>query len=507
MKSNTSNWQYLLYITIATLWIALMAILPDFLDNPITGLQGAITIAAYVAAVSIISFLFLYLVSLNRWSASILTPLYGVLGAAVSYYRVMYHVTITPLMVDCILHTTLEESAGVISCSLILWVALNLIVAIGLLIWRWRITTPPYPWLHACACIIVFYGYYFGHDRLHQSINQRFPMHIVESLRQYFHLQQQRNTPHEIPPYQVIQPTDSMDIVVVIGESVRADHLSLNGYARSTTPMLEMRTNTISFPYIHSDYTHTLASVPVLLTRADSLHPEYQFSETSFAAILKQEGYHTAWISNQDLGESFAVFPSECDTTIWANAGKSVFVFSGWYDQELLPEMDRLLELEHTRNLLIFHTIGSHWYYNNHVPEPYQFYQPITDNRVVTNNDSIQVINSYDNSILYLDMVLDSMIQRLEERCAVLIYISDHGESLGENGHWLHAAGAEETKNPACIVWYSASFEQRYPEKIQTLRLNSQKRYRTDFLFHSVLDIANIQINDISTAQANTIFR
>ena len=169
--------------------------------------------------------------------------------------------------------------------------------------------------------------------------------------------------------------------------------------------------------------------------------------------------------------------------------------------------MDKQLELGHARNLLILHTIGSHWYYNNHVPEQYQVYQPVTNNRVVTNNDSIQVINSYDNSIVYTDWVLEEMILRLEDRCAVLIYLSDHGESLGENGQWLHAAGAEETKNPACVVWYSDSFEQRYPDKIQALRLNSQKRYRTDFLFHSVLDIANIQVNDLSTAQGNIIFQ
>ena len=509
MKDNKFKyyWQYLLYTTIATLWIALIAILPDFLDNPISGIHGVITIAAYVAAVSVISFLLLYLVSLHRLLATIFIPIYGVIGAAVSYYRVMYHVTITPLMIDCILHTNLEESMGVISWSMIVWVGLNLIIAIAFLYWRWHMATPQRAWLHACVILILFSGYYFGHDRLHQSINQRYPMHIVESLRQHIHLQRQRQTPHEIPPYQVLQPTNSMDIIVVIGESVRADHLSLNGYTRSTTPMLEQRSNVVSLPHIHTDYTHTLASVPVLLTRADSLHEEYQFTETSFATILKQEGYHTAWISNQDLGESFAVFPSECDTTIWANAGKSVFVFSGWYDQELLPEMDKQLELGHARNLLILHTIGSHWYYNNHVPEQYQVYQPVTNNRVVTNNDSIQVINSYDNSIVYTDWVLEEMILRLEDRCAVLIYLSDHGESLGENGQWLHAAGAEETKNPACVVWYSDSFEQRYPDKIQALRLNSQKRYRTDFLFHSVLDIANIQVNDLSTAQGNIIFQ
>ncbi len=285
----------------------------------------------------------------------------------------------------------------------------------------------------------------------------------------------------------------------MIGESLRADHLQLNGYERETNPCLSRRRNVVSYPNICSQYTHTLASVPVILTRADSLHPEYQYTETSFAAILRQEGYHTAWISNQDMGETFAHFPAECDTAIWANAGKSTFVFSGWYDEELLPFMDRQLALGYSRNLLILHTIGSHWYYNNHVPENFDYFLPITDNRVVTNNTQEQVVNSYDNTARYMDAFVDSVIQRFEDRCAVVIYLSDHGESLGENGNWLHAAGAEETKHPACVVWYSDRYAKIYPEKVQALHKNAQQRYLTDFMFHSVLSAAQLYITGAET--------
>lgn len=491
--------QYLFYTCVATLWIALAVILPDFLDNPVTGWHGIATIGVYVVAVSIVSWFLIYLAALHKYVAAVALPIYGMVGAAVSYYRVMYRVTITPLMLDCIFHTNIEEASGVITWGLIVWVLANIAVGIALVVWRWRITPPCHAWWHALAAAALLLVYYHSHSRLHQSLNQRYPMHIVESMRQYIHLQNQRRTPHVLPHYIATSSLDSLDIVVVIGESMRADHLSINGYNRPTTPLLQQRENLVSLPNMYSEHTHTLASVPVLLTRADSLHPSYQFSETSFAAILRQEGYHTAWISNQDLGETFASFPAECDTTIWLNAGKSVFVFSGWYDEELLLAMDQQLAMKHHKNLLILHAIGSHWYYNNHVPTPHQYFQPVTDNRVVTSNTRQQVINSYDNTARYMDMVVDSMIQRLEERCAVLLYISDHGESLGEDGYWLHAAGAETTKNPACFVWYSDSFAQQYPQKVSALHANHQKRYRTDFLFHSVLSLANIYIPD--TAQ------
>ena len=133
-----------------------------------------------------------------------------------------------------------------------------------------------------------------------------------------------------MPEYAVMQePIDSLDIIVVIGESLRPDHLQLNGYPRETNPMLSKRRNVISFPNVYSQYTHTAVSVPVLMTRADSIHPEYQYNETSFIAILRQQGYHTAWISNQDMRESYAFAPLECDTAIFVNAGKSTYVFSG----------------------------------------------------------------------------------------------------------------------------------------------------------------------------------
>ena len=490
---------YLVYVCVATLWIAITVVLPDFFDNPITGLRGVITISLYVVALSIVSWLWLYIASLNKYVAAVFVPLYGMIGATVSYYRVMYRVTITPLMLDCILHTNMEEALGVISWSLIVWVGANLLIGIALVIWRWRLKKPKYAWLHALVVLVIFVGYYHINGRLHQSINQRYPMHIVESMRQYVHLQQLRQQPHLMPKYVVNSSPDSLDVVVVIGESARADHFALNGYNRPTNPLLSQRTNIVSLPHIYSEYTHTLASVPVLLTRADSLHPEYQYSETSFAAILRNEGYHTAWISNQDLGDTFASFPAECDTVVWLNAGKSVFIFSEWYDENLLPEMGKQLAKENNKHLLILHTIGSHWYYNNHVPDMYNYFQPTTDNRVVTNNRHEAVINSYDNTIRYTDLVLDSIIARMTNRCAIVFYISDHGESLGENGNWLHAAGAEETKYPACVIWYSDVFAQQYPEKITALYANKNNRYRTDFLFHSVLSAAGISVVDIDS--------
>jgi glucan phosphoethanolaminetransferase (alkaline phosphatase superfamily) len=92
-----------------------------------------------------------------------------------------------------------------------------------------------------------------------------------------------------------------------------------------------------------------------------------------------------------------------------------------------------------------------------------------------------------------MDVMVDSLIQRLENRCAILFYLSDHGEALGEDGVYLHAAENEALHHPACIVWYSDAYARLYPKKIEALKANKSKRYRTDFLYHSILSSVGIE--------------
>ena len=137
----------------------------------------------------------------------------------------------------------------------------------------------------------------------------------------------------------------------------------------------------------------------------------------------------------------------------------------------------------HPMAMYILHTIGSHWYYNNHVPDKAVYFQPTTTNKVVTGNSIEQLVNSYDNTIRYMDYFLDSVISTFENEKAIVIYQSDHGEALGEDGVFLHANDAPFAKNPACVIWYSDSYAKAYPEKIKALVANKDKRYRTDYLF------------------------
>lgn len=492
--------RYIGWSIVATLWATVCFIVPYFWNYPIVDFRSVLTVVFYIGVLAVASFFVLDLAGLNRYVAAVFYPFFGVLGAVVSYFRLAFHATITPMVIDATLHTNGGTVAGVTSWQLVLWVVVNGLIACGLVWWRWRMT-PPKSWLHAIIILVLWAPYCFGSERLNKAINNRYPYNVVNSLVQYS--QQQ----YAIQQDRVALETrsgalpDSLDIVVVLGEAMRADRLSLNGYERMTCPRLAKRENVVSLPAIYSPHTYTAISLPYILTPADSLHPEWSASYHSFVYTLNGYGFRSNWISNQDKGRTYVSFINEADTVIFPNASTDSYVFDPWYDEELLPSVDELIETAFARNLYVLHTVGSHWFYNNHVPPEYQQYKPLTTNRVITSNTPEEIINSYDNTALYLDVFLDSLIQRFESRCAVMIYLSDHGEALGEGGNWLHAGDVEPLHRPACVVWYSDKYAALFPEKVEALRANKDRRYGTDFLFYSVLSAAAIEAAEADASQ------
>ena len=497
--------RYLVWALCTTLWATLCFIVPYFLDSPAHGVFGVLALAAYIAACGIGSFFLLYLIGCNRYVCAVLLPLFALVGAALSFYLVGYHTTLTPMLIEVTLHTNAEEAIGVISWQAVLWVALNIVIA-ALFVW-WRMTkiVLPHAWAHGIAALLLGTLYFTCSDRLQDSLCQRYPYNVPHTIREYLSLRHAGQAERSVPAYTIVEEPDSLTVVLVIGEAVRADHLQLNGYVRETTPCLSARTNIISYPHIYSEPTHTLASIPYILTRADSAHAQRQYTEHSFIRIFREAGFSSAWITNQEVGRTFAPFVNECDTVICANAGKSVYVFTQWLDADMLPHLRRLQRQSAPRRLYLLHAIGSHWYFNNHVPESEQVFRPVTTNKVITANTPEQVINSYDNTVRYMDLFVDSVIGSLEHEQAIVLYQSDHGEALGEEGYYLHANEAEPVHHPACVIWYSDKYAAAYPDKIKALVANKDKRYRTDYVYYSILSAAGIEAEGES--KETNIFR
>ena len=497
--------KYNIWVIVVTLWYTICFIAPYFHDVPAEGFKGVLTIFTYICACGIGTYFLLYLIGINRYINTALLPLLSFIGATLSFYRIGYNATLTPMLIDVILHTNIEEAVGITSWQVILWVSVNILIACVFVSIRWKKIRLTYSWFHALCALALGVMCFFCNERLQKSLCQRFPYNIPYNIYEYVLLQQSYRTSRQIPEYKIVDNNDSLSIVLILGEAARADHLQLNGYERHTNPRLTKRKNLVSFPHIYCEHTHTIASLPYILTRADSVNAEYQHSETSFISIFKECGFHTSWISNQDLGTTFSMYLNECDTSVFANAEKTVYVFSQWLDEELIPKIPLVKDHDSHKSLTIFHTIGSHWYYNNHVREDMQIFQPTTINKVVTANSIEQLVNSYDNTIYYMDYFVDSIISTLEDSNSIVLYQSDHGEALGEDGYFLHANESEFAKNPACFIWYSDKYAAKNPDKIKAIIANKNKRYRTDYVFYSILYAAGIEAEG-DNAQVN-IFR
>lgn len=286
---------------------------------------------------------------------------------------------------------------------------------------------------------------------------------------------------------------DNLRIVFVLGESVRADHLSLNGYKRETNPFLSQQKNLISFKNVYTPLTYTAVSVPQILTDKSIIDND-KINLTSLFSLLNKASFNTEWIGNQSLEKSYEDIVKTNNKVTIIDEFHSFLSFKKEKDIMLLKPL--ITDASKPENKMItLHMIGSHWYYNSRFDEDFAIFKPMVSSKFVGSSSKEQLINSYDNTLLYLDFFLNELIEKLKKssKKTVLIYLSDHGEILGEDGKWFHAQSHKSSENPAMLIWYSDAYKNENQLKIDKLHLRKEDSISTDFFYHSILDLAKIE--------------
>ncbi|MDR0367746.1 MAG: phosphoethanolamine transferase [Bacteroidales bacterium] len=484
---------FFLFVVAATLFIGIAFTSADFFTSPVYQWKDRLILFAQWFILIAALLPMVYLVALNRYSFVILYPLICSLSSILMYFRYATGTTLTTMMLDAALDNDIQISLELITPALGVVVGLSIVVAVLFSVWRFKkIQKPDRIYLHYIMAFIVFL-FMVNIPKIKRPLSERIPFNLYYITARYMSEKEEIRTERSVLSENILcNEKDDLLVLLVLGESLRADHLGFNGYERNTTPYLS-REDIISFPAVFSEYTHTNASLPHILTRADSLHPDRAMEERSFIDLFKRCNFHTVWLANQEPAKTYIYFMNECDTLIYATLNKSPYVFDKWTDEEVLPLLDFCMEKEKGSQLIVIHTIGSHWYYNSHYTDSFQKYNPVAKSRIVNTNTREEMINSYDNTVLSTDYFVYEVIHRLRNRNAILFFLSDHGEALGENGIWLHAMDAPPVHSPACWVWMSPQYKRDNLEKYNILHQNKQKRYRTDFLFPTILEAADIQ--------------
>lgn len=485
---------FLIFWLILSAIYALIFIGVEFSGSPVNGFKGLAALAAQWFIVSASSAMVIGLISVNRWIFCILFPILFTASAIAAYFKITMGLSLTPTLIELTMVNDWSTWVTVISFPLVAAALFTLILSVFIAWIRWsKVDNPHKPWIWA---ILFAVGIMIPIDvvaRFKAPVIARIPYSFFYSFSDWREnrkaVAENRTTYYNIS---ASAPEDAPDVVFIIGESLRPDHLSINGYHRTTTPMLEKDSAVVSFTRVTTDYLYTHVSVPHIMTRNIPGKEDAAYEDQSFITLFRKAGFHTAWLSNQDEVSTYAYFMHEGDTLVQCNSARSMYGYDKWTDTDLLPHLDNILSDPVKRKLTVMHTIGSHWWYPSHYPDSLAVFKPEVDSRIVSELTREQMINSYDNTILATDRFLTSVIKRLEQHNAVMIFISDHGECLGENGNYLHADDYPELHPVACMVWTSDEFRRRYPEKAEALKKNATRDFSTSAMFHSVLDAASI---------------
>lgn len=293
-------------------------------------------------------------------------------------------------------------------------------------------------------------------------------------------------------------------VVMVLGESSRADRWSLNGYERHTNPLLEKETNLVSLTDMITPVSATRLSVPVILSRKPATQSlRAGFSETSFISAYREAGFKTFWLSNQmSFGEfdtPVSVFAKEADVTRFFNLGG--FTNRSDLDDVLLAPLQAAIADPAPKKLIVLHTLGNHWNYSHRYPQEFDRWKPSLFGVYKPAYTSLklkpEINNSYDNSILYTDWLLSQVIGVLKTGPALasMMYVADHGQTLYDGSCKLafHGHNTQFEFHVPALVWYSDAYQAAFAGKVAELRQHRAAPLSTENMFHSLLDLADIR--------------
>lgn len=457
----------------------------------------------------------------NRWTVKPLLALLLLSTAMAAHFMRAYGVYLDPSMLRNALRTDVAEAGELLSWTLL--PQLTLVVGLPwLLLWRVRVIRHPWPKalgrrlgalllaaVVAGGALLAIFQPFSSLMRNHKALRYLItPANYLWSLASVI----ATDARGAAQPRQAIgldaTPGPSwatrdkpLLVVLVVGETARAANWGLNGYARQTTPELA-KLPVINFPEVSSCGTNTEVSVPCLFApvgRRNYDGARIDGSE-SLLHVLARAGVAVHWRDNQSGCKG--VCDGLPNDSVASLNPPDLCAGGRCLDSGLLYGLDERLSAVRGTQLLVLHQLG------NHGPSYFRRYPPAFARFVpACGSDDLQrctreeIVNAYDNALLYTDHVLASLIAGLQARAdkvdSAVIYVSDHGESLGENNIFLHGlpyaiAPKEQTRVPM-FLWLSAGLSRDAGIDRQCLEQRATKPASHDYLFHTILGLLDVR--------------
>lgn len=486
----------------------------------LNGAGGALMAASLFVAIAALNMLLLC-VLLNRWSVKPVLIALLLTTAAAMHYMNRYTVYFDTDMIRNILHTDKKESSELLTLGFVASIMIYGVLP-SLLVWRVRIRLRPVKQallvraacmlasiaLAAGAILVSFQGL-SSLMRNHKEVRYLIaPGNYLVSLAQVALDDGIKRDKTRIPvgtdARLAARPADARPrlLVLVVGETVRAQNWGLNGYARQTTPELQ-RIAPVNFSDVTACGTSTEVSLPCMFSpygRADYDKDRIRRSE-SLLHVLQRAGIRTLWRDNQSgckgvcTGLDFQSFEHAEDQR-YCDKERCL-------DEVMLRALSDLTRSRTGDTVIVLHPLGNHGpsYYRRY-PQQYRRFTPDCRTPELGKCSRDEIVNAYDNAILYTDEFLAGVIRILSAdstRDTAMIYLSDHGESLGEGGLYLHGvpyAIAPETQlKVPMVMWLSPAFVSGRGIDMSCMKKRSLRPASHDNLFHSVLSLMQVSTN------------
>lgn len=483
---------------------------------------------AFIGATVLVVLAFYHLVfQLLQWRpmAKGLAALLIIIGGMSAYFVNSLGVSITPDQIQNMMQTDGNEVRDLLSWRLVLWIGAMVVLPLVVL-FKVKIRRDPFKTvlLHKlfgsavsilliAGMLFIFFVDYAAIFREHRDLKGMIsPQNAISSTLSYY----KKNRPQQHLPLvtygedahlvkQVGQQNLPKLMVLVVGETARAESFSLNGYAKKTNPELE-KLNVINFNQVSSCGTATAVSVPCMFSGMPRENYDAQLAHhrEGLLDLAQRAGYKVTWIDNNsgckgvcDRVEQYKI--PEPIQKKWCSA-------DGECTDEILVDslkayMAGIAADDKTPRLIVLHQMGSHGpaYYKRSTPK-FQPFQPMCETNAIQACTPEQLKNSYDNSIVYTDHVLSQLIGVLKQSSNFetgFWYLSDHGESTGEHGLYLHGspyaiAPSQQTHVPM-LMWFSETWQKQNPQQIACLGQQKSQELSQDHLFPSLLSLLGVK--------------
>ncbi|CAD6881914.1 Phosphoethanolamine transferase EptA specific for the 1 phosphate group of core-lipid A [Methylomonas albis] len=437
----------------------------------------------------------------------------------IEYFMLAYDVVIDKTMLQNALETNPKEALELVNIKMFLY-----IIVLGIIpsIFIWNRPAQYYSFLRQlaanaktlliCAVTIFITSYFFYGDYTSVYRNNReiryliTPVNLVDSSISNVSRIFKSNHPLVVVGNDANlsanrnHSTKKNLTILVIGETARAANFSLDGYGRQTNPLLSQE-HIINFSQAYSCGTATAASVPCMFSNFGREH--FDSSKAKYTEnlldVLSHAGISVLWRNNNDSCKgvcSRVTYEDMAHLNLNDLCNDEVC-----YDEVLLLHLQEYLDKQNQDGVIVLHQQGSHGPgYNLRHPQQFKVFTPECDKATLNDCSQQELVNAYDNTIIYTDFFLKNVIDFLKKNNqkynSAMFYVSDHGESLGEKNVYLHGLpyfiAPDEQKHVPMLSWFSDGFIQNNHIDIPCLNQHSARPVSHDNLFHSILGLMGV---------------